>query len=231
MMKAMSLSGSFVATLVLALASGAVAAKVPAEKAAELDGPNYNCNGGERAGTPDGYPEYSGKFDGKWPGAKPYGFDPGPYKDEKPLFSITAQNMAQYADKLTEGQKALFAKYPKSYRMDVYPTHRDFKIPDAVCERTKKNAVASEVVHDGKGVTGTGGAVPFPFPQSGLEAIWNIANSGRIWTQQAICDIADVYANGSIAWGRNNFKVLTVNNDPKKPAQYTDHVNSYFYTS
>ncbi len=211
--------------------SGAAGAKVPADKAAELDGPVYTCTGAQRAGTDSGIPPYTGKYQGTWPGVtKPHGFEPGPYADEKPLFSITADNMADYADKLTEGQKALFKKYPQRYRMDIYPSHRDFKDVDAVCERTKRNAVTSEVISDGRGVTGTGGAIPFPFPQSGLEAIWNVANAGRIWTQAAICDIADVYDNGTIAWGRNKFQVLTVNNDPDNPAQYTDRINSHFYT-
>ncbi|MDP3859059.1 MAG: DUF1329 domain-containing protein [Stagnimonas sp.] len=220
-----------VAGLALLLASGVAAAKVSEAKAAELDGPRYTCIGAERAGSPSGIPAYTGKFQGTWPGVKnPYGFDPGPYADEKPQFSITAENMAKYADRLTEGQKALFAKYPKSYRMDVYPSHRDFRDSDAICQRTKHNAVTSEVIDQGKGVTGTGGAIPFPFPQSGLEAVWNAGNSGRTWTQSAVCDIAGVYANGSIAWGRNKFQVLTLNNDPAKPALYTDRINSHFYS-
>jgi hypothetical protein len=32
--------------------------------------------------------------------------------------------MAQYADKLTDGVKAMLQKYPNTYRIDVYPTHR-----------------------------------------------------------------------------------------------------------
>jgi hypothetical protein len=230
-MKIRSFFAAFVATVALAAASSPAGAKVSAEKAAELGGPKYTCAGGEKAGTSTGVAEFTGKFDGTWPGVKkPYGFEPGPYAAEKPLFSITAQNMAQYQDKLTPGMKALFAKYPAQFRMDVYPSHRDFKDDARVCERSKQNAVTSEIVHDGLGVTGIGGAVPFPIPQSGLEAIWNIANSGRIWTQQAICDIADVYANGQIAWGRNKFQVLTLNNDPKEAHKYTDHINSHFYS-
>jgi hypothetical protein len=218
-------------TLVLALAIHKADAKVSPEKAAELDGPRLTCIGAERAGSASGIPAYTGKYQGTWPGVKsPSGFDPGPYAKETPLFSITAQNMAKYADKLTVGEKALFAKYPQGYRMDIYTSHRDFKDPDATCERTKKNALVAEVVSDGKGVTGTGGAVPFPIPQSGLEAIWSIAHAGRTWTQSAVCDIAAVYGNGTIGWGRNKFMVLTLNNDPKKPASYRDHINSYFYS-
>lgn len=220
-----------IATLTLTLASMQAAAKVSPEKAAELDGPKYTCTGAERAGSATGVPAFTGKYVGTWPGIKnPHGFEPGPYANEKPLFSITAQNMSKYADKLTDGAKALFVKYPKTFRMDIYPSHRDFKDSDITCERTKKNAVTSEVIDDGRGVTGTGGAVPFPFPTSGLEAIWSIGNAGRTWTQSAICDIADVYGNGTVAWGRNKFQVITHTNHPTKPAQYTDRINSHFYS-
>src|SRR5687768_11842285 len=95
---------------VLALLTGVgvacgAAGKVPAERAAELNGATYTCTGAEKAGSPGGVAEFTGKFKGTWPGAKPHGWDPGPYKDEKPQFSITAENMAQYANQLTEGQK------------------------------------------------------------------------------------------------------------------------------
>ena len=57
---------------------------------------------------------YSGKWLDSWPGMKSRGgYDPGPYADEKPLFTITAQNMAQYADKLTQGHYELLINTQK----------------------------------------------------------------------------------------------------------------------
>ncbi len=231
-MKFKPVLASFLLATMAGMASQSVSAKVSAEKAAELDGPKFTCMGAERAGNKDGtIPEYSGKWVGTWPGqTKPFGYEPGPYKDEKPVFSITAQNYTKYADKLTEGQKALFKKYPQSYKMNVYPTHRDFGHKPWVCDTTKKNAVTAEVVNDGLGTTGISGAIPFPFPQNGSEAIWNIINPHRAYTEQAICDIADVYANGSIAWGRNKFMTMNPGNNPAKRGSYTDKINAYFYT-
>ena len=218
---------------VLALSVNAVSAKVSAEKAAELAGPKLTCMGAEKAGSPSGVAEYTGKWYKKWPGVKkPYGYEPGPYADEKPIATITAQNMAQYADKLTEGQKGLLRKYPQDYRMLVYPSHRDFRFADWVCDVVKKNALTAELKPNGLGVIGIGGAHPFPFPQSGLEAVWNIIDPHRAWTEQAICDIADVYANGSIAWGRNKFRTMNPSNNPipdKRPS-LQERVNGFFYT-
>lgn len=216
------------ATLLIGLPASA---KVTADKAAELDGKKYTCQGAERAGSPSGIPEYTGKYVGTWPGqSKPFGYEPGPYAAEKPTVTITAQNMATYADKLTEGQKALFKKYPAAFKMNVYPSHRDFGFAPWVCETVKKNATTAELVHDGYGVSATSGAIPFPFPASGLEAIWNMINPHRAWTESAVTDIADVYANGSIAWGRNRFKTFNPNNDPAKRGNYQDKINAYFST-
>ena len=216
----------------LSAVSHSVTAKVPASKAAELDGPVLTCVGAERAGSESGVAEYTGKYYKTWPGqTKPYGFEAGPYKDEKPLFTIRADNMDQYADKLTEGQKGLLKKYPKTYWIHVYPSHRDFRFADWMCPTVKENATTAEIVHNGLGVKATSGAIPFPFPQSGLEGIWNVIDPHRAWTESAICDIADVYANGSIAWGRNIFKTMNPNNDPLKRGSLQDKINAYFYTS
>jgi hypothetical protein len=215
----------------LGLGCTAALAKVPAEKAAELDGPKYTCMGAEKAGTPGGVAEWSGKFVGTWPGqSKKSGYEPGPYKDEKPTITITAANMAEHAAKLTEGQKALLKQYG-NYKMLVYPSHRDFANAPWVCETVKKNATTSEVVHDGLGITGISGAIPFPFPQSGLEAIWNVINPHRAWTEQSLYDIANVYANGSIAWGRIKFMTLDPGRDPQKRGSYQDKIGAYFFQS
>lgn len=223
------------ALIVVAFGLGAnvATAKVSAEKAAELDGPKLTCMGAEKAGSPSGVAEYTGKWYKTWPGVKkPYGYEPGPYADEKPILTITAQNAAQYADKLNEGEKALLRKYPQDFRMNVYPSHRDFRFADWVCGTVKKNALTAELKPNGLGVIGTGGSHPFPFPQSGLEAVWNIINPHRAWTEKAVCDIADVYSNGSVAWGRNRFRTMNPNNNPipnMRPS-LTERLNAYFYT-
>ena len=110
-----------------------------AEEVAQL-GSSLTCAGAEKAGNKDGVAAYTGK----WLGA-PAGISgtaeptQDPYADEKPLYTISAQNAAQYAPFLSPGQLAMFKKYA-SYKMPVYPSHRDFRYPDWVCERTKENA-------------------------------------------------------------------------------------------
>lgn len=214
------------------LAATPAFAKVSAEKAAELDGPKFTCVGAEKGPSASGIPAFTGKWVGTWPGqTKPFGYEPGPYKDEKPSFTITNENQAKYADKMTEGQKALMKKYPQSFRMNVYPSHRDFGFAPWACETAKKNAVTAEIVSGGLGISGTSGAIPFPFPASGLEAVWNVINPHRASTEEVVTDIADVYSNGSVAWGRNKFMTYNPGNDPNKRGSFRDKLNAYFYSS
>lgn len=90
---------------------------------------------------------------------------------EKPKLIITKANMAQHADKLTEGQKALFAKYP-SYKMIVYPTVRTAFFPDEIYAATKANATSATLTGTDN-VEGAKLGFPFPIPKSGAEVIWN----------------------------------------------------------
>jgi hypothetical protein len=95
-----------------------------------------------------------------------------PFAAEKPLFTITAANMAQYAAKLDDGTRYLLTKYP-DYRIDVYPSHRTALLPEWVRENTVKNAARPKLVGDGDGVVDAHAQIPFPIPKSGKEAMWN----------------------------------------------------------
>lgn len=195
-----------------------------------LDTPATTCMGAQRDGSADGVAAWTGKYLGTWPGqSKAFGYEPGPYAAEKPLFTVTDANRAQYAAVLTAGEDALLKKFPQSFRMNVYPSHRDFRFADWVCDTVKRNASEARVVHDGKGVEATSGAIPFPFPRDGLEAIWNIIDPHRAWSEQAVTDIADVYANGQVAWGRQKFMTLDPGKNPAQRGSYQDLVGAYFF--
>lgn len=206
------------AAAALLVTSVPVSAKVSAAEADRL-GKDLTCVGAEKAGNKDGtIPPFSGKWLGAPPGIN-YKPNVGehivdPYPDDKPIFTITAQNMAQYADHLTDGQKAMFAKYPKTYRMPVYQGRRDFRYSDAVCAAAKKNALTAELVNDGMGVNDwVYGAVPFPIPKNGSEALMNETFPTRAWTESNLHDIAVVNPSGGITWGRqNNLNLAPINN-------------------
>src|SRR3954466_4298732 len=81
-------------------------AAVSAADAAKL-GTELTPLGGEKAGNADGtIPAWDGGLTSAaqavFPNFKPGEHHPDPYANEKPLYSVTAANMGQYANKLTE---------------------------------------------------------------------------------------------------------------------------------
>ena len=130
--------------------------------------------GGERAGNGSDIPPWRGGLSLPPPGYNKAGqHHPDPYPQDKPLFVITAANMKQYEDNLTEGQKALFRTYPDTFAMPVYRTRRTAAAPDWVYENTYKNAIRAELNKSGNGLMYAYGGIPFPLAKNGLEAIWN----------------------------------------------------------
>jgi hypothetical protein len=158
----------------LSLSATTAFAKVSASDAAKL-GKELTPVGAERAGNSDGtIPEWTGGMTTAPAGYKGEGTTRiDPFADEKPLFTITASNYKDYGDKITVGQQALFAKYPDTYKMPVYTTHRTAAFPQSVYDNTSTNALNAELTPDGNGVVKAFGGYPFPIPKNGHEAIWN----------------------------------------------------------
>lgn len=166
----------------LSLAAGAVAAAllpwnalaaISAEEARAL-GTTLTPIGAEKAGNREGtIPAYTGGLV-----TPPAGYRSGdgiranPFANEKPTLVIDAKNMAQHADKLTEGAKALLKAYP-TFRIDVYPTHRTVAFPKFVTDNTVKGAVKAKTLNEGRSMEGAHAGFPFPVPKTGYEAMWN----------------------------------------------------------
>jgi hypothetical protein len=130
--------------------------------------------GAERAGNREGtIPAWEGGM--KQVSGDRRGAIPDLFAEDKPLFIITAQNMAQHAERLSDGVKALLQKYP-GYRVVVYPTRRTAAAPQWVYDNTLRNATRASMGPAGSmgpfPVKAFGG-IPFPIPKSGEEAIWN----------------------------------------------------------
>ncbi|MGL4317735.1 MAG: DUF1329 domain-containing protein [Pseudomonas sp.] len=160
--------------LSLSLLAGQVMAAVSSDQIARL-GADLTPVGAEKTGNADGsIPAWTGGL-GKEAGAKDAdGFLADPFANEQPLFTITAQNVAQYQDKLTAGQLALFQRYPQTYRIPVYPTHRSIGLPQSYLDATRKNAAQTTLAEGGNGLENyQSGGLPFAVPQNGLEVIWN----------------------------------------------------------
>ncbi len=147
-------------------------AGVSADQAARL-GKDLTPMGGVKAGNADGsIPAWDGGITTPPEGYKKGMHHPDPYAADKVLFTVTADNMAQYADKLTAGQQAMLDAYP-TYKMNVYPTHRSAAAPQRIYDATKATAVSAQLAEGGSGVKGSINGIPFPMPEKGIEVIWN----------------------------------------------------------
>lgn len=216
-----------------AVAVGLVGANTAfAAKASMLGGEKYTCMGGLKAGNDKGVHKFTGKWFKDWPGLKenPTGWVPGPWHKEEPLFKITASNYKKYKNRLTPGQEALFEAYPEEYYMLVYPSHRAFKMPTWRCEAARWNAKHAKLTHNGLAVIGHGGAVPFPFADTGLEAIWNVINGVRAFSEEVTYDVKYV-TSGGISTATIHFKSLnlTQHPNPEKRTNYSAKVRAYFF--
>lgn len=152
-------------------------AAVSAAEAAKL-GAELTPLGGEKAGNADGsIPAWDGGITSAAQAGvtnfKSGDHHPDPYANDKPLFTITAGNMGQYANKLTEGHKKLLQTYRNTFKMIVYPTHRSAAAPQRIYDATKRIATTAELAKDGNGVVKAGEGIPFPIPKSGVEVFWN----------------------------------------------------------
>ena len=208
--------------LALSLLATSVMAAVSADEAAKL-GTTLTPLGAEKAGNADGsIPEWTGGLPKNVGTVDDRGFLSDPFASEQPLFTITAQNVDQYKDKLTPGQVAMFKRYPDSFKIPVYPTHRSATAPQNVLDDVKANAVNTKLVEGGNGLENFKTAYPFPIPQNGLEAIWNQITRYRGGSVRRLVTQATPQPNGSYSLvcfqDEFTFPTSLTDYDPSKPS-------------
>lgn len=185
-----------VGSLLYAAAANAAVSPEEAEKLG-VTGTPLTPVGATRAGNADGsIPEWTGGIT-----APPAGYQSGgayvdPYADDKPLFTITAQNYEQYIDKLTQASIELFRKYPDQYRMNIYPTRRSASFPEYIYEGTIANATKVQKVHERNLGSYDNPGIPFPIPKDGWDVMANHSHhfwggTRYTWDSQAIITYPD----------------------------------------
>src|SRR5471032_1259180 len=180
----------------VALAAQSLAAMTAADT--EHLGRDLTPMGAEKAGSKDGsIPDWEGGM-----ARAPAGFDAragyaDPFALEKPLYTITGANAAQYKEKLAPGQLEMLKRFP-DYKMNVYASHRTAAFPQMVYDNVKAEAGKAELAAGGSGVMHVlRSSVPFPQPKNGLEAIWNHIMRYRGGGVQRASAEFPVQANGS----------------------------------
>ena len=164
-----------IAALALSLLTTHVMAAVSPEEAAKL-GTTLTPVGAEKAGNADGsIPAWTGGIPKNAGAVDSKGFLADPFASEKPLFVITAATVDKYKDKLSDGQVAMFKRYPETYKIPVYPTHRTVNLPPDIYESIKRSALNVHAINDGNGLENFTGNryYAFPIPKNGVEVLWN----------------------------------------------------------
>jgi len=181
--------------MAFAISAGPAYASVSKQEASKL-GKQLTLVGAQQAANSSGViPAYTGGL--------PQDLMADPYKDiyanEKPLFEITQKNLERYKKNLTEGQLAMFAKYPDTYKMLIYPTHRTANFPKYILDKAKKNATTAKLLAGGVGLKNFDETLPFAIPKSGVEIIWNHETRFRGGSAQLNQATIPVERDGSFA--------------------------------
>lgn len=185
--------------LALGLWAANLMAAVSPEEAAKL-GTSLTPVGAQKAGNADGsIPAWTGGIPKNAGAVDSKGFLADPFANEKPLFIITAATADKYQDKLSAGQLAMFKRYPDSYRIPVYPTHRSVGLPPEIYESAKRSALNVTTTNDGNGLANFTGNryYAFPIPKNGIEVLWNHLTRYHGGNQKRIITQATPQTNGS----------------------------------
>ncbi|WPC05994.1 DUF1329 domain-containing protein [Pseudomonas benzenivorans] len=185
--------------LALSLLAGSVMAAVSEQEAAQL-GSSLTPLGAQMAGNADGsIPAWSGGLPADAARVDAKGFLADPFAAEQPLFTIDANNAEQYRDKLSAGQLAMLKRYPDSYRIPVYPTHRTAAVPEAIYAAARRSALNTTAVDGGNGLQNFADSryYAFPIPKSGVEVVWNHITRYRGGNVRRLITQATPQTNGS----------------------------------
>ncbi|MDH4558552.1 DUF1329 domain-containing protein [Pseudomonas sp. BN417] len=215
------------AAVALALSASSALASVAPQDVAKL-GTSLTPFGAEKGGNAAGtIPAWTGGITQAPAGYKPGQHHLDPFPEDKPLFTITKANLDQYKANLTPGQIALFNAYPNSFQMPVYQTRRTGSAPQWVYDNTVKNASSAKLLDGGNGYADAYGGIPFPIPQSGVEALWNhIVRYRGSYIVRRASEVA-VQRNGDYSLVTSQQEALFKYYNPK--GSYADLNNVLFY--
>lgn len=208
------------------LASGVMAA-VSESEASKL-GDSLTPIGAEMAGNAAGtIPAWTGGLAIDAATVSSDGFVGDPFPNDKPMFTITAQNFEQYKDNLSPGQIAMLKRYPDTYRLPVFETRRSATVPQRILDAAKKNATQTELVRGGNGLANFDTAIAFPIPQDGLEVAWNHITRYRGGSARRVVAQATPQVNGSYSLVK--FVDEVVYTDTLRDYNPEKHGNVLFY--
>lgn len=197
--------GLLAGTSLAALTTGGIPAKAQTAADPSLLTTTLTPFGAERAGNADGsIPAWTGGYTTVPAGWQPGDAVPDLFANEQPILTIDASNMAQHADRLSEGTMTLMTKY--GFSIKVYPTHRTAAAPQEIYDNMAANVGRAQLDPAGGrlGFTGAFGGVPFPIPDTsdpfaaGAQIAWNHDSRWMGYARRLIT-CGYVVSNGTLA--------------------------------
>ncbi len=202
-----------VAAVAVLACGGAISRPAQAAGADDL-GKSLTPFGAIAAGNADGtIPAWDGGITRRPPGTSRAQPLANPYAGEQKLFSITAATVAKYEDKLSAGTAARLRSVA-GYRIDVYPSHRNFAAPPEILDAAIANAHRAHLINGGLGVAGAELSIPFPVPENGQQAMWNHLLRWRGRQVERVEEHAIVGTNGNYTLARTSEKIMFPYNMP-----------------
>jgi len=181
--------------------------------------------GATKAGNADGsIPAWDGGLTKPPAGYKVGQHYVDPYGTDKPLFTITGDNVDKYADKLGAGTIAKLKAYP-AFKVVVYPTHRSFAAPQYIYDAALENAKKAHLSEDGQTALDNVTTIPFPLAKNGAEAMLNHIMRWRGTQQKNHTMTAAVAESGDYTEQKIDLKIILPYDFPGE----RNKINDYFY--
>jgi hypothetical protein len=158
-----------------------------------------------------------------------------PFASDEVKFTIDESNYKGFKKYLTPGQYAMFEAYPKTFKVNVYPTHRSHSMPDWVLKNTKKNAKTSSLSKGGVGIKNAFGGIPFPIlhgknQEKAQQTMWNHLTRWRGIFVTSRSSEVPVQRDGSYSPITKQQEVFFNFHNPKGSFKKLDNILFYFLT-
>ncbi len=133
-----------------------------------------------------------------------------PYGEEDVLFRIDHTNMDEYENRLTPGQMARL-RLAKHYYMNIYPTHRNYELSKKFLKSTQKSRKSARIDKN-LNLSGYKGGLPFPVPENGIEAIFNVQKGRHFYDMKGTFTVRTIAPSGRVTPHRLKINMITFEN-------------------
>jgi hypothetical protein len=175
--------------------------------------PELTIIGAEKSGNDDQtIPPWTGGISSPPDDYEPGDVHPNPFAADEILFTIDFAGMDEFEGNLTAGHLAMMAKYPNTFKLNVYQTRRSASHPQRILDHTEKYSPQARIIDDGSGLEGIVQGIPFPNPANGEQAIWNSLVSFKGGSVKR-------YVNSAVPSDKGKFQLSVVLQEIEFPRQ------------